>query len=155
MPCLASGACTMSGRGPGIAVPPGAAGAPQQNVYLSQLINPTVIASHPPRHSRGSRPSAPLTELTVTRPSTKVTLANQNFKTKTFVTCDSRVVPHRSTEQAQRCLVSEIGRDRTFSPWYEPTMGMDLALGFERLVGDPAYIKSKASKASSVKGINK
>jgi hypothetical protein len=31
-------------------------------------------------------------------------------------------------------------------------MGMDLALGFERLVGDPAYLKSKAS---SVKGISK
>jgi len=32
------------------------------------------------------------------------------------------------------------------------TMGMDLALGFERLVGDPAYLKSKAS---SVKGISR
>ena len=31
-------------------------------------------------------------------------------------------------------------------------MGMDLALGFERLVGDPAYLKSKAS---SVKGISR
>ena len=40
-------------------------------------------------------------------------------KTKTFDTNDSRVVPHRSTELAQRCLVSEIGRDRTFSPWYD------------------------------------
>ena len=40
-------------------------------------------------------------------------------KQKTFDTNDSRVVPHRSTELAQRCLVSEIGRDRTFSPWYD------------------------------------
>ena len=75
---------------------------------------------------------------------TSRSLAAITAKTKTLVTCDSRVVPHRSTEQAQRCLVSEIGRDRTFSPWYEPTMGMDQALGSERLVGDPAYLKSKA-----------
>ena len=38
---------------------------------------------------------------------------------KTFVTCDSRVVPHRSTEQAQGCLTSEFGWDPVFSPWYE------------------------------------
>ena len=38
---------------------------------------------------------------------------------KTYVTCDSRVVPHRSTEQAQWCLTSEFGRDLVLSPWYE------------------------------------
>ena len=41
---------------------------------------------------------------------------------KTFNTNDSQLVPHVSTELAQRCLVSEIGRDRTFSPWYDRTM---------------------------------
>ena len=41
-------------------------------------------------------------------------------KSKTKASLDSRVVPHRSTDRPQRCLVSEIGRDRTFSPWYEP-----------------------------------
>ena len=41
---------------------------------------------------------------------------------KTFDTNDSRVGPHRSTELAQWCLVSEIGRDRTFSPWCDRTM---------------------------------
>ena len=39
---------------------------------------------------------------------------------KTKASLDSHVVPHRSTDRPQRCLVSEIGRDRTFSPWYEP-----------------------------------
>ena len=54
-------------------------------------------------------------------------LANLTGKTsresqKTFNTNDSQLVPHVSTELAQRCLVSEIGRDRTFSPWYDRTM---------------------------------
>ena len=46
---------------------------------------------------------------------------------KTFVTCDSRVVPHRSTEQAQGCLTSEFGWDPVFSPWYERMMRLDRA----------------------------
>ena len=41
---------------------------------------------------------------------------------KTYTTCDSRVVPHRSTEQAQWCLTSEFGWDPVVSPWYERTM---------------------------------
>ena len=48
-----------------------------------------------------------------------------NFSTqsnKTFTTNDSRVVPHRSTELAQWCLVSQIGRDATISPRYERMM---------------------------------
>ena len=45
---------------------------------------------------------------------------------KTYVTCDSHVVPHRSTEQAQWCLTSEFGWDPVLSPWYERMMGGDL-----------------------------
>ena len=44
------------------------------------------------------------------------------MKVKTYTTCDSRVVPHRSTEQAQWCLTSEFGWDPVVSPWYERTM---------------------------------
>ena len=44
---------------------------------------------------------------------------------KTFVTCDSHVVPHRSTEQAQGCLTSEFGWDPVLSPWYERMMRLD------------------------------
>ena len=44
---------------------------------------------------------------------------------KTYVTCDSHVVPHRSTEQAQGCLTSEFGWDPVLSPWYERMMGTD------------------------------
>ena len=43
--------------------------------------------------------------------------------TKTFDTCDSHVVPHRSTEQAQWCLTSEFGWDPVVSPWYDRTIG--------------------------------
>ena len=48
---------------------------------------------------------------------------------KTYVTCDSRVVPHRSTEQAQWCLTSEFGRDLVLSPWYERMMGVEYIKG--------------------------
>ena len=44
------------------------------------------------------------------------------YATKTFTTNDSPVVPHLSTELAQRCLVSQIGRDATRSPRYERMM---------------------------------
>ena len=44
-------------------------------------------------------------------------------KAKTYITCDSHVVPHRSTEQAQGCLTSEFGWDPVLSPWYERMMG--------------------------------
>ena len=44
---------------------------------------------------------------------------------KTFDTCDSHVVPHRSTEQAQWCLTSEFGWDPVLSPWYDRMMGDD------------------------------
>ena len=43
-------------------------------------------------------------------------------KAKTYITCDSHVVPHRSTEQAQGCLTSEFGWDPVLSPWYERMM---------------------------------
>ena len=42
---------------------------------------------------------------------------------KTYVTCDSRVVPHRSTEQAQGCLTSEFGWDPVLPPWFDRQMG--------------------------------
>ena len=45
---------------------------------------------------------------------------------KTYVTCDSHVVPHRSTEQAQWCLTSEFGWDPVLSPWYERMMRANL-----------------------------
>ena len=48
---------------------------------------------------------------------------------KTYVTCDSRVVPHRSTEQAQGCLTSEFGWDPVLSPWYERMMRTDGRIG--------------------------
>ena len=41
---------------------------------------------------------------------------------KTYVTCDSRVVPHRSTVQAHSCLTSEFGWDPVLSARYERTM---------------------------------
>ena len=65
-------------------------------------------------------------------------------KNKTKASLDSHVVPHRSTDRPQRCLVSEIGRDRTFSPWYEPTMETNPLL---RLQVEPSTkrIKSKRS----------
>ena len=54
-------------------------------------------------------------------------------KCKTYITCDSHVVPHRSTEQAQGCLTSEFGWDPVLSPWYERMMG---AHAVDRLVID-------------------
>ena len=45
---------------------------------------------------------------------------------KTFDTCDSHVVPHRSTEQAQWCLTSEFGWDPVLSPWYDRMISMDV-----------------------------
>ena len=38
---------------------------------------------------------------------------------KSFSTYASRVVPHRSTRQAQWCLTSEFGWDLVFPPWYD------------------------------------
>ena len=52
---------------------------------------------------------------------------------KTFDTCDSHVVPHRSTEQAQWCLTSEFGWDPVLSPWYDRMIWMD-AVGSMRIV---------------------
>ena len=49
----------------------------------------------------------------------------QCYGGKTYVTCDSHVVPHRSTEQAQGCLTSEFGWDPVLSPWYERMMWAD------------------------------
>ena len=60
--------------------------------------------------------------------------ASQNGA-KTFVTCDSRVVPHRSTEQAQGCLTSEFGWDPVLSPWYERMMRVDLGSGTGGVAG--------------------
>ena len=45
---------------------------------------------------------------------------------KTCVTCDSRVVPHRSTVQAHSCLTSEFGWDPVLSARYERTMEVDI-----------------------------
>ena len=53
------------------------------------------------------------------------------WQAKTCVTCDSRVVPHRSTEQAQRCLTSEFGWDLVHSPWYERMMGVILGVAIK------------------------
>ena len=52
----------------------------------------------------------------------EASVTNAYIPTKTYTTCDSRVVPHRSTEQAQWCLTSEFGWDPVVSPWYERTM---------------------------------
>ena len=38
---------------------------------------------------------------------------------ETFRTYGSRVVPHLSTRQAQRCLTAEFGWDLVFPPWYD------------------------------------
>ena len=46
---------------------------------------------------------------------------------KTCVTCDSRVVPHRSTVQAHSCLTSEFGWDPVLSARYERTMQIKIA----------------------------
>ena len=45
---------------------------------------------------------------------------------KTCVTCDSRVVPHRSTVQAHSCLTSEFGWDPVLSARYERTMEVNI-----------------------------
>ena len=50
-------------------------------------------------------------------------------KGKTYITGDSHVVPHRSTEQAQGCLTSEFGWDPVLSPWYERMMRVDPGCG--------------------------
>ena len=47
---------------------------------------------------------------------------SQTQVAKTYVTCDSRVVPHRSTVQAHSCLTSEFGWDPVLSARYERTM---------------------------------
>ena len=39
---------------------------------------------------------------------------------KRKVTMGSRLVSHASTNIAQRCLTSLIGREAVFPPWYEP-----------------------------------
>ena len=44
------------------------------------------------------------------------------LKKKTFDTRDSRVVPHPSTDQAQRCLTSQFGWDAVYPPWYDRMM---------------------------------
>ena len=62
-----------------------------------------------------------------------------NPKSKTFVTCDSRVVPHRSTEQAQGCLTSEFGWDPVLSPWYERMMRVEGGAGTGG-VEDPSLV---------------
>ena len=46
-----------------------------------------------------------------------------NQKKRTFDTRDSRVVPHRSTDQAQGSLTSQFGWDAVYSPWYDRMMG--------------------------------
>jgi hypothetical protein len=129
MPCLASGACTMSGRGPGIAVPPGAAGGSQYNDPL--VSHPTVrsIINFPPLCDK----KIPFRKEECIQSSVIAVyffqICSPRTKTKTFVTCDSRVVPHRSTEQAQGCLTSEFGWDPVLSPWYERMIRVDRGCG--------------------------
>ena len=43
-------------------------------------------------------------------------------KAKHHSTRGSRVIPQRSTNLAQTCLTSEIGRDRVYSCWYDRGM---------------------------------
>ena len=69
-------------------------------------------------------------------------------KTKTFVTCDSRVVPHRSTEQAQGCLTSEFGWDPVFSPWYERMMRV------EERCGIPGVSRAGGSMSALLRGFS-
>ena len=38
----------------------------------------------------------------------------------------SRLVSHASTNTAQRCLTSLIGREAVFPPWYEPCMTIEV-----------------------------
>ena len=52
------------------------------------------------------------------------TRSQREKKNETFRTYGSRVVPHLSTRQAQRCLTSEFGWDLVFPPWYD-RMSMD------------------------------
>ena len=59
---------------------------------------------------------------------------------KTYVTCDSHVVPHRSTEQAQGCLTSEFGWDPVLSPWYERMMRTDGRTGTRACVRPARFL---------------
>ena len=45
--------------------------------------------------------------------------AKKKNNNETFRTYGSRVVPHLSTRQAQRCLTSEFRWDLVFPPWYD------------------------------------
>ena len=49
-------------------------------------------------------------------------LASSNNRKKRKVTLGSRLVSHASTNSAQRCLTSLIGREAVFPTWYEPCM---------------------------------
>ena len=69
-------------------------------------------------------------------------------KCKTYITCDSHVVPHRSTEQAQGCLTSEFGWDPVLSPWYERMMG-------DRLVVAPPIESPDPHKRPRTSGYTK
>ena len=71
---------------------------------------------------------------------------------KTYVTCDSHVVPHRSTEQAQGCLTSEFGWDPVLSPWYERMMGSDRpgGTGADPGEGTPCPSNHNTDRASSI-----
>ena len=78
----------------------------------------------------------------------------QCYGGKTYVTCDSHVVPHRSTEQAQRCLTSEFGWDPVYPRWYDRMMNREEILGLhtqlEFLMGsrNPNPTKTLHSKSS-------
>ena len=65
---------------------------------------------------------------------------------KTYVTCDSHVVPHRSTEQAQGCLTSEFGWDPVLSARYERTMRVDTSAA-------PEPVTQSVSQNGSSSGI--
>ena len=51
-------------------------------------------------------------------------LASSNKGKKRKVTLGSRLVSHASTNSAQRCLTSLIGREAVFPTWYEPCMNV-------------------------------
>ena len=64
------------------------------SVYLSQLLNQELIL---PR------------------------CCMEGEKNKAYNTCGSQAVTHPSTEQAQHCLTSVIGREPVYSAWYGRT----------------------------------
>ena len=68
-------------------------------------------------------------------------------KAKHHSTRGSRVIPQRSTNLAQTCLTSEIGRDRVCSCWYDRGMQVCVSNGTSR-GGPPAQAAESGSPPS-------